>query len=100
MLTVIPFADDRAACFQRLKLLFDDPMTEINLLFYQSALQVFIRFNMFLQREHSLLPVLYEELLSFLKKVESEFLKVSVLRDLNDMSTLNFSSRESQLAGN
>ena len=37
--------DNTAPRFQRLHDLFSMPMTEIHLLFYQSALQVFIHFN-------------------------------------------------------
>ena len=49
--------DENKSRFRRLHALFDDPMTEVYLLFYQSSLQAFIQFNMFLQREDPITPV-------------------------------------------
>ena len=60
--------------FRRLHALFHDPMTEVYLLFYQSSLQAFIQFNIFLQRED---PIVYEQ--TFLQKLASEFLTVAAL---------------------
>ena len=42
--------------FAWLQNVFSIPITELYLLFYQSALQVFLHFNMFLQREDPLIP--------------------------------------------
>ena len=49
-LRIYYYVDDHAPCFQWLHALFLKPMSEIHLLFYQSVLQIFIHFNMFLQR--------------------------------------------------
>ena len=44
-------------------------LTESHLLFFQSVLQLFIHFNMFRQREDPLIPVLYDQMVSFLTKL-------------------------------
>ena len=65
--------DNDAPRFQRLHALFLKPTTEVHLLFYQSVLQLFIHFNMFLQREDPLIPVLYDQMLSFHTKLAGKF---------------------------
>jgi hypothetical protein len=63
--------------FRRLHSIFEDPMTEVYLLFYQSALQPFIHFNMFLQREDPIIPVVHEQTTLVLQKLASKFLTVA-----------------------
>ena len=41
--------------------------TEVYLFFYEAVLQTFIHFNKFLQREDPLIPVISEQMDSFLK---------------------------------
>ena len=60
---------------ERLTTVYSDPMTEVYLMFYQAVLQVYVKFNMFLQREDPLIPVLHNEVNSFLKKLFSSLLK-------------------------
>ena len=98
--SIIMHAGDSTARFQRLHHLFDTPITELHLLFYQSALQVFIHFNMFLQKEDSLIPVIHDQMTSFLTKLASKFIEVSSIHECQqDYSKLKFSSVDSQLAG-
>ena len=58
-------------------------MTEIHLFFYQSILQLFINFNMFLQREEPLIPLLYDQMVSFLTKLAGRFMPVSTIKEAN-----------------
>ena len=89
--------DDSSPRFQRLRAVFSTPMTEVYLLFYQSALQTFVHFNMFLQREDPLLPVLRQQMDSFLGKLASKFLPPSTIKAANrDFSTLKYMVRENQ----
>ena len=60
--------DETAARFLRLKKLFEDPMTEIYLLFFQSILPTLNCANKFLQREEPLIHLLQPQLLSLVKK--------------------------------
>lgn len=90
-------ADDGSPRFQRLHVLFSKSMTEIHLLFYQSVLQLFIHFNMFLQREDPLIPVLYDQMVSFLTKLAGKFLPVAAIREAEgDFYTIEY---EDQLHG-
>jgi hypothetical protein len=62
--------------------LLESPVTEVYLLFYQSALQCFINFNKFLQGEDPLIPIIYEQMVSFLQKLASMFVKVATLKSV------------------
>ena len=73
-------------------------MTEVYLLFFQAALQLFISFNKFLQREDPLIPVVSEQMGSFLKKLFGKFVTISAVRDAADITSVQY-SRENQLPG-
>ena len=49
-------------------------MTEVYLLFYQSALQIFINLNLFLQREEPLIGAINSSLKRFLKLLACKFI--------------------------
>ena len=51
-------------------------MTEIYFLFCEAVLQSFVNFNKFLQREDPLIPVISEQIESFLTKLASKFIAV------------------------
>lgn len=75
-------------------------MTEIYLLFYQSALQTFVKFNKFLQREDPLLSIMVDQMVSFLRKLSSKFLKPVAIRALTeDFSVLDYKELENQQEG-
>ena len=92
--------DDRSPRFQRLHCALTKPMTEIYLLFYESALQTFINFNTFLQREDPLIPTIREQMDSFLIKLASKFVPVCAIREASeDFSRLHYKGVECQLPG-
>ena len=68
---------DPSARAERPRKVFSDPMTEVYLMFYQAALQVFVNFNKFLQREDPLMPVLHGEMNAFMKKIVWKVCKFS-----------------------
>lgn len=84
--------NETAARFQRLNRLFEDPMTEIYLLFFQSILPTLNYANKFLQREEPLIHLLQPQLLSLVKKLLSKFVKPPVLvesfKDLDGLYAL------------
>ena len=49
-------------CLSRLQALFNDPMTEVYLLFYQSVMPVFTRINLLLQRNSPCIHFLRESM--------------------------------------
>ena len=55
-------------------------MTEIYLLFYEAVSQTFVNFNKFLQREDPLIPVINEQIESFLIKLASKFISLSAIK--------------------
>lgn len=89
--------EDSTPRFQRLKDVFSKPMTEINLLFYESALQTFVHFNKFLQREDPLIPVLRGQMDSFLNKLASKFVPVAKIKAANKVFLdLQYKGKENQ----
>ena len=63
--------------FVRLSKAFADPMTEINLLFFNSAFPTFTTFNKFLQREDPCIQWVYQYMKDVIKSVFGKFLKAS-----------------------
>ena len=55
---------------------------------------------MFLQREDSLIPILYDQMVSFLTKLAGKFLPVATIRAAEgDFYTLKYKDYEDQLEG-
>ena len=73
-------------------------MTEVLLLFLQSSLQVFIAFNKFLQREDSILPVLFMQMKSFFTKLFGRFVTVETIKNADDIFKLDYCP-DRQLSG-
>ena len=69
------------ARFVRLRTSYQDPLTEIYVLFYTSALSLFTHYNMFLQRSDPLAHRVYPATVHLAKKVASRFLKPDILQE-------------------
>ena len=76
----------------RLKKYFSLPMTEINLLFYQSVMPLFTDLNKLLQNEEPKLHVLRKEMYMFLKKILGRSIQVHVYGD-KDLATIDVEIR-------
>ena len=74
-------------------------MTEVYLFFYEAVLQTFIHFNKFLQREDPLIPVISEQIDSFLKKLSSKFVRVDKIKAAGSNFTVLQYDEDSQLPG-
>lgn len=85
------FLSESQARFKRLHSIFSNPLSEVYLLFYQSILPVFSKFNLFLQREDPCIHLVYDHCQSLLRKLLNKFMEVSALRDQNacDVDHLN-----------
>ena len=66
------------------------PTHDRDLLFYQSVLQIFISLNKFLQREEAIIPVVYDQIHAFMKKLFSKYVVVSEIRSSGDLSKINY----------
>ena len=97
---IIIYLDGSAPRFQRLSAAFETPTTEVYLLFYQSALQSFVHFNKLLQREDPLIPIICEQMESFLTKLASKFLPVSNIKAAKGaFHALKYMERKDQQSG-
>ena len=74
--------DESSPRFTRLQKQFEDPMTEVHLLFYQAVLQQFVRVNKFMQLENPLIPIVHDVLHDFLKKLCCRFLDVKQVKEM------------------
>ena len=73
-------------------------------MFYQAALQVFVHFNKFLQREDPLIPVLNSQINGFLKKLFGRFIiiKLAAIQAVDkdeDIGSLGYGNEELHLPG-
>ena len=92
--------DESTDRFARLHSAFSKPMTEICLLFYEAVLQTFIKFNLFLQREDPLIPVISEQMSTFLRKLASKFVRVDTIKAAGeDITGLQYNLKVHQLPG-
>ena len=71
---------ERDARFRRLQSAYEDPMTEVYLLFFHAVLPCFNNFNKLLQREEPLIYKLHEAQQRFLHKLASKFVQPSVIQ--------------------
>ena len=79
-------------------MLFLKPVTEIHRLL--SVCASTIHFNMFLQREDPLIPVLYDQMVSFLTKLAGKFLPVAAIKEVEgNFHILKYKECEDQLQG-
>ena len=74
-------------------------MTEVYLLFYQAVLQLFVNFNKFLQREDPIIPVVANQMSSFLKKLFGKFVTIGTIRSAPDITLVQYTDGENQLQG-
>lgn len=77
--------------------MYSDPMTEVYLLFYQTALQPFICLNIFLQREDPVISIVADQLNKFLKIILGKFVSIRYIKEAaKDITDVVF-TRENQL---
>ena len=73
-------------------------MLEVYLLFYQFALQVFVKMNLLLQREDPLVSRVNQNIKKFIKKLGCKFLTIDALSN-SDPLTVNYEIAENQRSG-
>ena len=94
-------AESSTARSQRLTTVYGNPMSEVYLMFYQAVLQLFVHFNLFLQRDDPLIPVLHSEVNGFLKKLLTRFIKVAAVQAVkDDIISTDYGNEDIQLPGN
>ena len=74
-------------------------MTEVYLFFYHAALQTFVHFNQFLQREDPIISLVAQQIQSFLLKLVGKFLSAVVIRAAkSDLPTIGYADASNQLS--
>ena len=74
-------------------------MTEVYLFFYHAALQTFVHFNQFLQREDPIISLVAQQIQSFLLKLVGKFLSAVVFRAAkSDLPTIGYADASNQLS--
>ncbi len=72
-------------------------MTEVYLMFYEAALQSFMIFNKFFQREDPIISVVLSQMNSFIKKLLGRFITVTAIRAAGgDISSLDYNDSRKQ----
>lgn len=85
--------------FRRLKNAYTQPLTEVYLLFYQFVLQLFVKFNKFLQSEDPIIPVIWDQACSFVKKLVGKFVIIPAIQNASsDITSVDYSVKN-QLQG-
>ena len=95
--------NEQQARFKRLQKAFNDPMTEVHLLFFQSVLPSFTHCNQFLQREEPLIHVLQPQLTRMLRNILAKFVKPSVITEqlrAGTLTSIDFKNEENHVADN
>ena len=87
--------EEPQARFIRLKSLFEDPLTEVYLMFLESVLPTFTHTNQFLQRDEPLIHILHPQLIKLLKRVLPSVLAKSVADQ--KLAEVNFKNLENQV---
>ncbi|KAF3840395.1 hypothetical protein F7725_019112 [Dissostichus mawsoni] len=88
--------DEKQARCLRLRALFEDPLTEVHLPFYQALLPTFCQFNLLFQRQHPCIYLLHGQVRAFIRKLMSKFLKPSAFRTTS-LESVDLQDQENQL---
>ncbi|KAI4818765.1 hypothetical protein KUCAC02_004065 [Chaenocephalus aceratus] len=88
--------DEKQARCLRLRALFEDPLTEVHLLFYQALLPTFCQCNLLFQRQHPCIYLLHGQVRAFIRKLMSKFLKPAAFRTTS-LESVDLQDQENQL---
>ena len=86
------------ARLKKLVVAFEEPMTEMYLLFYESVLCTFTHVNLFLQREDPSIYLVDDAIRAFLKKLLSKFVTLQAIREQDDITKLDFTNPVNHLS--
>ena len=75
--------------FKRLVEHYSKPITEVYLYFYQSVLQMFIRFNLYLQRHDPQIRTLHDKIDNFMRELACKFVEIDEVYEADEISSLD-----------
>ena len=80
--------------FKRLVEHYSKPMTDIYLYFYQSVLQMFITFSLYLQRHDPQIPTLHDKIDNFMRELACKFVEIDAVYEADEISSLDVDNAE------
>ena len=60
-------------------------MTEVDLYFYQSVLQTFITFNLYLQRHNPQIPILHDKIDNFMRELVCKLVEIDTVYEADEI---------------
>ncbi|XP_047202548.1 uncharacterized protein LOC124856284 isoform X3 [Girardinichthys multiradiatus] len=81
----------------RLRMRFQDPMTEVHLLFYQALLPAFVEFNQIFQRQDPCVHLLHGQIRNFISMLMLKFLKPETFNETSP-EKVGYKDEENQLS--
>ena len=60
-------------------------MTEVDLYFYQSVLQTFITFNLYLQRHNPQIPILHDKIDNFMRELACKLVEIDTVYEADEI---------------
>jgi hypothetical protein len=84
--------------FKRLRTAFEDPMTEVYLLFFQATLPLFNRLNLLLQRSDPSIHLIFSQIRAFLKTLLCKFVLPTIVSTADDITAVEYTLPENQLS--
>ena len=85
------------ARFVCLRSAFDNPMTEVYLLFYEVVLPTFTCLNLLMQREDPSIFLVADEMRSFIRKILAKFVTIQAIKSKNDVTAVPYECVTNQL---
>ncbi|KAM4741391.1 uncharacterized protein FYW61_002881 [Anableps anableps] len=88
--------DEKQGRGVRLRARFEDPMTEVHLLFYQALLPGFVEINQIFQRQDPCVHLLHDQIRSFIYMLMLKFLKPETFKETSP-EKVSYQDEENQL---
>ena len=90
------FLSENESCprFKRLKKHFENPLTEVYLLFYSSIMPSFTTMNKFLQREDPCIYLVHDQLQKFIKQLMSKFITLGAIKSANKLAEVDITKHK------
>ena len=85
----LSITEENGPRFKRLVEHYSKPMTEVYLYFYQSVLQMFIRFNLYLQRHDPQIRTLHDKIDNFMWELACKFVEIDEVYGADEISSLD-----------
>ena len=84
--------------FNQLRVVFENPILEVYLIFYHAVLPVFSKLNLLLQREYPTIFLIADEIRAFLKRLLGKFMKIEAIRVEDDVTNVDYLCEDNQLS--